>query len=322
MWGDDVDKLRWIYSRMTLIREFEEQVNRDFLTGKITGAIHLYSGEEAVAVGVCLQLRDDDYITTTHRPHGHCLAKGMDPAAVMAELYGKTTGVCRGKGGSMHLADLNVGVLGANGIVAAGLPIACGAALRAKLMKTDQVAVAFFGDGASNAGGFHEALNLASVLDLPVVFLLENNHYADATHIRYAARVNNLSERAASYGLIGATVDGTDVFAVAEAAGEAIARARSDKRPSLLECVTYRYHGHFVGDAGLYRTKAEIEAAKQHDCIQLFEEKVLQNRWLTEEVLRQIRAQSVKTVKDALGFAESSPLPQPEDCLDDLFVHY
>src|SRR5712692_1183753 len=216
---------------MTLIREFEERVCQDYTAGKVTGAVHLYSGQEAVAVGVCAHLRDDDYITSTHRGHGHCIAKGLEPKLMMAELHGKVTGLCKGKGGSMHLADSRLGMLGANGIVPAGLPLACGAALSAKVRKTDQVAVAFFGDGGSNAGAFHESLNLAAVLKLPVVFILENNGYADATSIRYAAAIENLAERARSYGMPGITIDGSDVFAVFDAAGEAkIGRASCRER--------------------------------------------------------------------------------------------
>ena len=316
------DQLEWIYSRMTLIREFEERVNRDFLTGKLVGAIHLYSGQESVAVGVCAQLRDEDYLTSTHRAHGHCIAKGMNVREMMAELHGKVGGICKGKGGSMHLSDLSYGVLGANGIVPAGLPLACGAALSAKVRKTDQVAVAFFGDGGSNAGAFHESLNLASVLDLPVVFVLENNGYADATHIRYAARIANLSERAAAYGMPGVTVDGTNVFHVMEAAGEAISRARKEHRPSLLEFITYRYHGHFVGDAGGYRTKQEVEAHKQQDCIVHFERKCLEEGWLSESDMQAIKKRSQETVSEAVQFAESSPLPEPDACREDVYIRY
>jgi pyruvate dehydrogenase E1 component alpha subunit len=316
------EKLKWIYAQLTLIREFEEHANHLFLTGKLPGAIHLYSGQEAVAVGVCLHLRSDDYVFSTHRPHGHCLAKGVDPKSMMAELYGKATGICRGKGGSMHIADLKVGMMGANGIVAGGIPMACGAALRAKVVKTDQVAVSFFGDGACNAGGFHESLNLAAVLKLPVLFVIENNQYAEATHIRYAVAIGNLSERAKAYGMSGITVDGSDVFTVGQAAGEAISNLRREGGPSLLECKTYRYYGHFVGDAGQYRTKSEVEEARKNDCILRFEAKVLKEGWLTEEILQEIRAQSLESVQESVRFAEDSPWPRPEERLDDLFVSY
>jgi len=318
----ETEKLKWIYRGMTLIREFDERVQHLFLMGKVTGAIHVYCGEEAVAVGVCAQLRQTDYLAGTHRSHGHCLAKGLDPKTLMAELYGKVTGICKGKGGSMHIVAPELGILGANGIVAAGLPMACGAALSAKFRRSDQVAVAFFGDGASNAGGFHEALNLAAVLKLPVVFVLENNGYADTTRISYAAAIENLSQRAAGYGLPGRTVDGGDVFAVLEAAGEAIARARKDGIATLLECKTYRYYGHFVGDAGSYRSKEEVEEQRRKDCLLRFEKRVLGEKWLDQATLDQIKKESTRAVDDAVAFAESSPFPRPEACSSDVYVSY
>ncbi len=318
----DKEKLRWMYSQMVLIRTFEERVQQDYMSGKLVGAIHVYVGEEAVAVGVCGQLRKDDYVTSTHRGHGHCIAKGLDLRRMMAELYGKVDGQCRGKGGSMHLCDLERGMLGANGIVSAGLPLACGAALSANLRHTDQVAVAFLGDGASNAGAFHESLNLAAVLKLPVVFVLENNGYADATHIRYAARVTNLADRAAGYGIPGVTVDGMDVLAVHEAAGEAVARARSMRTPTLLECKTYRYYGHYVGDAGQYRSKEEVEAYRQKDCISQLEQRLLQEGILSEGTRREYREQATEAVEDAVRFAQNSPIPGPEVGLEDVYVRY
>ena len=316
------DKLKWIYSRMTLIREFDERVQHNYLLGKIAGAIHVYCGEEAVAVGVCAHLQDSDYVTGTHRSHGHCLAKGIGPGTMMAELYGKVTGICRGKGGSMHIIAPEVGMLGANGIVAAGLPIACGAALSAKFRRSDQVAVAFLGDGASNSGGFYESLNLAAIFKLPVVFVLENNLFADATRISFAAAVENLSERARAFALPGVTVDGSDVFEVLDAAGEAIDRARKDNTPTLLECKTYRYYGHFVGDAGLYRTKEEVEEQRRKDCILRFENRVLDEGWLERGVLGQLKQESVNLISEAIAFAENSPFPKPEDCADDVYVSY
>jgi pyruvate dehydrogenase E1 component alpha subunit len=316
------EKLRWIYSQMTLIREFDERVQHDFLMGKITGAVHVYCGEEAIAVGICAQLLSSDYVTGTHRSHGHCLAKGIEPKAIMAELYGKASGICRGKGGSMHISAPNLGMLGANGIVAAGLPIACGAALSAKLRKSRQVAVAFLGDGASNAGAFHEALNFASAFDLPVMFVVENNDLADTTRISYAARVKDLSERAKAYGIPGVTVDGCDVFAVFDAAGTAVARAREEKTPTLLECKTYRYYGHYVGDTASYRTKEELEEYKRKDCILHFEKRVLAEGWLDRAALDRIKEQSIKLVDEAVAFAESSPDPKPEDVLNDVYANY
>jgi pyruvate dehydrogenase E1 component alpha subunit len=317
-----VDQLRWMYGRMTLIREFDERVQQLFLQGKITGAIHLYCGEEGVAAGVCSGLRTSDYVTSTHRGHGHCIAKGLDPRTMMAELYGKTTGICKGKGGSMHMASPDLGMLGANGIVAAGLPIACGAALSAKVRGTDQVAVAFLGDGASNAGAFHESLNLASVLKLPVIFVVENNGFADTTRISYAAAVKDLSQRAAGYGIAGVTVDGNDVFAVAEAAKEAIAKAREQKLPSLLECTTHRYYGHYVGDTGSYRSEREVQEYRKNDCILRFEKHVLEEGWLRREDLDPIKEKSTKLVEEAVAFAESSSDPEPSDCASDVYVSF
>jgi acetoin:2,6-dichlorophenolindophenol oxidoreductase subunit alpha len=317
-----VEQLKWIYSKLTLIREFEQRIYKDYLNNKLPGFVHMYAGEEAVAVGVCALLRENDFITSTHRGHGHCIAKGVDPKHMMAELYGKATGTCKGKGGSMHIADIGCGMLGANGIVVAGLPLACGAALSAKVRKTDQVAAAFFGDGSSNSGAFHESLNLAAVLKLPVIFVLENNGYADATPIRYAATIENLSERARSYGIPGITVDGMDVFAVMEATEQAVARARKGNGPSLVECKTYRYYGHFVGDACLYRSKEEVEEKKKHDCILNFEEKVLAEGWLSKTALQDIQGQSAELIEESVSFAERSAAPELKECLEDVYVSY
>jgi acetoin:2,6-dichlorophenolindophenol oxidoreductase subunit alpha len=317
-----LEKLKWTYGCMTLMREFDERVQRDFLAGKLTGALHVYCGEEAIAAGVCANLIDSDYIVGTHRSHGHAIAKGLDIKAIMAELHGKATGLCHGKGGSMHIGDLRLGMLGANGIVAAGLPLACGAALTAKVKQTGGVAVAFFGDGACNAGAFHEALNLAAVLELPVVFVLENNEFADATHISYSAKIKDLCGRASAYGIPGFAVDGTDVFSVIEKAGELIQRARKDNLPSLLECKTFRYYGHYVGDAGSYRTKDQLEEYRKTDCIKRFEERVVKHNLMTEDTLSEIRARSAQLVNEAVAYAESSPLPQPKECLDDVYVSY
>jgi acetoin:2,6-dichlorophenolindophenol oxidoreductase subunit alpha len=315
-----LQKLEWIYGCMVLIREFDERVQRDFLAGKLTGALHVYCGEEAIAAGVCANLIGSDYIVGTHRSHGHAIARGLDLKAIMAELYGKATGICHGKGGSMHIGDLRLGMLGANGIVAAGLPLACGSALTAKVKRTGGVAVAFFGDGACNAGAFHEALNLAAVLQLPVVFVLENNEFADATHISYSAKIKDLSGRASAYGIPGITVDGTDVFAVMETAGELIGRARKDNAPSLLECKTFRYYGHYVGDAGSYRTKEQLEKYKKADCIKRFEDLVVEQNLMTQDILGEIRAKSSQLVNEAVTYAENSPFPKPEECLDDVYV--
>ena len=239
------DKLLWVYERMQLIRVFETRVSTEFGKGKIPGFVHLYAGEEAIAVGICAHLTDADYMTSTHRGHGHCIAKGVDVRGMMAELFGKATGICKGKGGSMHIADMDKGMLGANGIVGGGPPLACGSGLTAKTNGTDQVTICFFGDGASEQGTLHESLNLAAIWKLPVIFVAENNGYAEATPSHYHCSVENIADRAAAYNMPGVTIDGNDLVAVYESAHEAVARARAGQGPSLLECKTYRHFGHF-----------------------------------------------------------------------------
>src|SRR5437899_7917388 len=267
--GQTLDKsqLLHMYEQMKTIREFEERAGKEFASGKIPGFVHSYAGEEAVAVGVCTHLTDDDFITSHHRGHGHCIAKGVDVQAMVAELLGREADACRGKGGSMHIADVHKGMLGANGIVGGGFPLATGAGLTAKFNGRGQVAVCFFGDGASNQGTFHESLNLAGIWKLPVVFVAENNGYAESTPVTYHMSCQDIAERAAGYGMPGVTVDGLDVLAVYEAAGEAIARARRGEGPSLIECKTYRYHGHFEGDTMTYRTKDELAFYRGRDSI-------------------------------------------------------
>jgi pyruvate dehydrogenase E1 component alpha subunit len=318
----DKDRLLWIYTRMLRIRAFEDRVHEEYAKMRIPGFVHLYAGEEAVAVGVCAHLTDRDFITSTHRGHGHCIAKGVDLKAMMAEVFGKATGACKGKGGSMHIADVTVGMLGANGIVGGGLPMACGAALTAKTKGTDQVAVCFFGDGASNQGTFHESLNLASIWHLPVVFVAENNLYAESTPARYHQRVDRIAERAPAYRIPGQTVDGMDVFAVYEAAGAAVARARTAGGPTLLECQTYRYYGHFEGDTMRYRTKEEVDGYRARDPIAQFRRRVLEAGMLPEGDLRAAEAQVEAEIAEAVRFAESSPPPRPEETKDDVYVSY
>ncbi|MDO8673220.1 MAG: thiamine pyrophosphate-dependent dehydrogenase E1 component subunit alpha, partial [Dehalococcoidia bacterium] len=250
----DRDTLIWIYTKMQTIRQFETRVAELFLEGKLPGTVHLYAGEEAVACGVCANLGPADYVGSTHRGHGHVIAKGGDLNKMMAELYGKTTGYCKGKGGSMHIANIGIGVLGANGIVGAGLPIAVGAGFAAKYRKSDAVAVSFFGDGASNQGTFHESINLAAVLRVPVIFVCENNGYAISTSQIRHQNITDVADRAAGYGIPGVVVDGNDAFAVYGAAKEEIGRARAGLGPSLLDCKTYRHYGHSIGDSGRYRT--------------------------------------------------------------------
>ena len=316
------EKLALIYERMCLIRKFEDHIHQEFSRGVIPGFVHLYAGEEAVAVGVMAHLRDDDFITSTHRGHGHCIAKGVDVREMLAEIFGKQTGSCKGKGGSMHIADMTKGMLGANGIVGGGPPLACGAALSAKLRGTDQVTVCFFGDGASNQGTFHESANLASIWDLPVVFLAENNAYAETTSTDYSMRVGNISDRASAYGMPGKTVDGMDVFAVSEAAENAIARARTGKGPTLLECKTYRFYGHFEGDSMKYRTKQEEQAYQDRDPLKQFSKRVLADGLFTQPELTAVEQKCDQMMEEAAAFAQESPMPAPEECLDDVYVSY
>jgi pyruvate dehydrogenase E1 component alpha subunit len=316
------DKLRWAYERMLLIRYFEDQVHQLFLGGKLPGFAHLYAGEEAVAVGVCAHLSAKDFITSTHRAHGHGIAKGSDPGALMAELYGKATGVCKGKGGSMHVADLSVGFFGANPIVGAGSPQACGLALAAKVKRTGSVAVCFFGDGAFNQGSCHEALNEAAIWKLPVVFVCENNLYAQSTPIEYGAKAKNVADRASAYGMPGVTVDGMDFFAVYEAAKEALDRARTGEGPTLLEAKTYRFYGHFEGDAMKYRSKEEEQVHHARDPLANFRKKVLSDGLMTTAELKQIEEQVQAKIQAALRFAEESPYPDPKECLTDVYVNY
>ncbi len=316
------EDLLWMYEGMRLIREFEDRVSELFGEGKLAGFVHLYAGEEAVAVGVCSQLTDEDYITSTHRGHGHCIAKGVDVNGMMAELYGKATGSCKGKGGSMHIADVDKGMMGANGIVGAGGPLACGPALTAKTLGQDHVTVCFFGDGASQQGTMHEAMNLAAIWNLPVVFLCENNGFAESTPVEYHASVKDIADRATAYNMPGLSVDGTDVFAVAEAVGEAVKRARKGEGPSLVECKTFRYYGHFEGDAMAYYTDEMREEFRERDPIDKFRQNVLERELLSEEDLDEIDAKVKQAIDEAVEFAEESPMPDPEELTSDVYVSY
>jgi pyruvate dehydrogenase E1 component alpha subunit len=318
----DKSRLLHLYQQMRTIRVFEERASDEFLAGKVPGFVHLYAGEEAVAVGVCAHLTDDDFITSHHRGHGHCIAKGVDVYAMVAELLGRESGACRGKGGSMHIADVHKGMLGANGIVGGGFPLADGAGLTAKFNKRGQVAVCFFGDGAANQGTFHEGLNLAGIWKLPVIFVAENNGYAESTPVTYHMSCRDIADRAAGYGMPGVTVDGLDVFAVYEAAGEAIARARRGEGPSLIECKTYRYHGHFVGDTMTYRTKEEVASFRARDPIQALHRSIEQRGIATAAELDAIDKQVQELIDDAWRVAETAPLPEPEEALTDVYVSY
>ena len=316
------DRMLWVYERMVLIREFEDRVHELFAAGKIPGFVHLYAGEEAVAVGVCANLRDDDFITSGHRGHGHCIAKRVDIRSMMAELYGKATGACKGKGGSMHIADVDKGMLGANGIVGGGAPLACGPALMAKVKETDQVAACFFGDGGANQGSFHEALNLASIWKLPVVFVCENNLYAESTPVEYSANIKNLADRALAYGIPGVVVDGMDFFDVYEKTREAVQRARAGEGPTLIEAKTYRFYGHFEGDPINYRTKEEERRYWARDPIAGFKRRALAESLLTPSELEEIEKKAQAEIDAAVKFADASPYPDLEECLTDVYVNY
>jgi pyruvate dehydrogenase E1 component alpha subunit len=318
----DKETLRKMYRTMVTIRRFEDRVKEEFAKGRIPGFVHLYAGEEAIATGVMSVLRESDKVTSTHRGHGHCIAKECDVNGMMAEIFGKATGLCKGKGGSMHIADVSKGMLGANGIVGGGPPLACGAALTAKTMGTDDVCICFFGDGASEQGTFHESLNLASIWKLPVVFVAENNGYAESTPAGYHCAIENIAERAASYGIPGAAVDGMDVFAVREAAEQAIQRARSGQGPTLLEFKTYRYNGHFEGDQQTYKTPEYIQANKERDPIASFRTAVSDQGLLTTEEMDEIDREVAKEIEDAVAFADNSPYPALDEVTSDVYVSY
>lgn len=314
-------RLLWMYERMTLIREFEERLKWLVETGVPVGAVHYYIGQEACAVGVCAALEPTDWIASTHRGHGHCIAKGVDVDRMMAELYGKSTGTNRGKGGSMHITDIRKGMLGVNPIVGMGVTHAVGAALSAKVRKTRQVAATFFGEGAASIGALHEAMNLAAIWKLPVIFVCENNRYAQSTPVEYAVVVPRISDRAAGYCMPGVTVDGQDVLAVWGATADAVEKARSGGGPSLIECMTYRYYGHHQGDdTRRYRTKDEEEAARSLDCIVRFRQRMQSTGLLTQEEMDKIDAKNRQKIDAAVTFAEKSPLPEPTDLFTDVYV--
>ncbi len=308
-----------LYETMQRIRSFETAVIELFARGKIPGFLHTYVGEEAVAAGVCAVLRPDDKIISTHRGHGHLIAKGGRLDLMMAELFGRRTGYCKGKGGSMHIAEPDLGMLGANAIVGAGIVIINGAALTAQYLGKDEVAVAFFGDGASNTGAFHEALNMAAVWDLPSIFVCENNAYAESTPQTYHQDVENVAVRAVAYGIPSTTVDGNDPGAVYLAAKEAVARARSGEGPTLIEAKTYRIRGHYEGDPEIYRTKEEVEAWKQRCPIERWR-KVLLDKGIAAETIEEIDARIDQELKEAVAFAEESPLPDPAEARSDIFT--
>ena len=311
------------YRTMRTIRDFEERVHVDFATGEIPGFVHLYAGEEASATGICMHLNRKDYIASTHRGHGHCIAKGVDPVGMMAEIWGKATGTCKGKGGSMHIADLEVGMLGANGIVGGGGPLICGTALASKVRGENNVGVCFFGDGASNQGTIFEAMNLASVWKLPVIFVAENNGYAEATSSNFSVAVENIADRASAFGMPGVIVDGFDFFAVYEAAGEAIKRAREGGGPTLLEVKLSRYYGHFEGDQQTYRAPGEVQKLREtKDCLMQFAKRVTSRGELTMADIEAIDREVKTMIDDSVVKAKADPLPPPEALMADVYISY
>ena len=311
-----------LFEQMVLIRRFEEKIRELYMKGVIQGMLHLCIGQEAVPVGVVSVLNDDDFIVSNHRGHGHFIAKGANIKLVMAELFGKRTGYCKGKGGSMHIADIDLGHLGANGIVGEGLPLATGAAMAFKEIKqTDQIVVCFFGDGALNTGAFHESLNLAGLWKLPVVFVCENNLYAISTHVKNACAIEDVARRADSYGIPGDTVDGMDVLAVREKADAAVKHARNGQGPSLLICQTYRFLGHGRNpDCSLYRTKNEEEQWKATCPIAAFRDRLLHEQMISDDDVRNMENNVTQTLADAVAFAEESPYPVAEDLEADIYA--
>ena len=317
------EELLHAYRTMRTIREFEERVHIECSRGDIPGFVHLYAGEEAAGTGIMIHLRKEDRIASTHRGHGHCIAKGVDVKGMMAEIYGKKSGVCAGKGGSMHIADLDLGMMGANGILGASAPLICGAALAAKYRGKGEVAISFVGDGASNQGMFLESLNLASVWNLPAIFVVENNGYAESTSVDWAVACDSYVDRASGFGMPGMTVDGTDFFAVYEAAGEIIRRAREGGGPSLLECKMIRFFGHFEGDAQTYRAEGEVDEIRANqDCIKKFSKTVCAAGVVSQTELDAIDSESLRLIEEAVAHAESDALPTEADLLTDVYVAY
>ena len=316
------ERLLDAYRKMKTIRDFEERLHVDFARGEIPGFVHLYAGEEAAAVGIMMHLHDRDRIASTHRGHGHCIAKGVDVKAMMAEIYGKASGCCGGKGGSMHIADLSLGMMGANGILGAGAPLACGAALAAQKLGHDGIGITFFGDGAANQGTVLESMNLAAIWNLPAIFVVENNGYAEATSVDYATASDSYVDRAAGFGMPGMTVDGIDFFAVFEAAGEIIKRAREGAGPTLLECKTVRFFGHFEGDAQTYKAPGENDHNREHnDCLKLFRAKVTDAGVISAAEFDAIDDEVGKLIDEAVELAIAAPQPGAAKLTTDVYVN-
>jgi pyruvate dehydrogenase E1 component alpha subunit len=315
----DSERLLRMYRTMVLIRRHEERVNELYLQGRIPSTLHLYIGQEAVATGVCANLRPDDYVLSTHRPHGHALAKGLEPRYLIAELFAKATGCCGAKGGSMHIGDMRVGVVPAIAIVGGSVPIASGIALAAKMQKTDRVAVCFFGEGATNEGAWHEGLNVAAIWDLPVIFVCENNLYAASTPVSLSFKIENIADRAAAYGMPGVVVDGNDVLAVYQTSRQAIERARRGGGPTLIECKTYRLCGHSRSDPCTYRSREEEAEWQERDPIPRFRQWLLAEQRFTANRLNKVDQDVEEIIDEAITFAESSPEPQLADLYADVF---
>ncbi|OFU76458.1 ABC transporter substrate-binding protein [Staphylococcus sp. HMSC10B09] len=312
------EQARWIYKTMNEIRFFEEKVHKIFSDGQIPGFVHLYVGEEAVATGVMSQLTDDDYITSTHRGHGHAIAKGCDLNGMMAEIMGKRDGLGHGKGGSMHVAEIDKGMLGANGIVGGGFGLAIGASISIINQDKDNVAVCFFGDGAANEGTFHEGLNFASILNLPVIFVCENNQFAEGTTHDYASASETIAERASAYNMPGVRVDGMNVLEVYQATQEAVERAKKGEGPTLIECDTYRKYGHFEGDEQKVKSPNDRNADK--NATVEFRKQAIEEGWLTEEEADDIEKTAEQAVEDAVKFADESELPDEDSLYKDVFA--
>jgi len=313
-------KLIQMYTTMVRIRQFENRVYLLFLQGEMPGTIHLYQGEEAIAAGVCANLTKKDLITSTHRPHGHAIAKGVSFKSLMAELFAKKTGCCEAKGGSMHVGDIDVGMVPAIAIVGGGIPVATGLALACKMMHLKRVVVSFFGDGASNTGAFHEGINMGSIWNLPVVYVCENNLYGASTHVSKVMKIKDVAQRAISYGIPGKVVDGNDVFAVYEASREAILRAREGKGPTLLECKTYRRGGHSRSDACRYRSKEEEKLWLSKDPVSRARERLINMGILTSQKAKEIEDRVKEEIEEAIEYARYSPSPKPEDTLSNVFA--
>jgi pyruvate dehydrogenase E1 component alpha subunit len=315
------EKLLELYHQMWLVRYFDEKVDEFFAKGLIHGTTHLCVGQEATAVGACAVLQDIDKITSTHRGHGHCIAKGASPDRMMAELFGRETGYCKGKGGSMHIADVEKGNLGANGIVGGGIPIAAGAALTSKMKNLGYVVLCFFGDGASNEGSFHEAINLASIWKLPVVFFCENNQYGMSGPAREMIGIENIADRSKSYGIPGVTVEGNDIFEVMQATATAVDRARAGHGPSLIEAKTYRWKGHSKSDAKKYRTKEEeLMWREEKDPIAHMAKRLVDDKITTPETLEELRVKALEEIEASVKFAEQSPMPSLDTLEEDVFA--